>query len=181
MTIWQKIMDFIKKLLGNVNTFTTTTTSTLINSTTSTTSTTSTVTSLPDNQDEAVNGLNMNQVTVCGGEAIKNAKIVSNMTKVIGDKHGCTMYYEEINPKWKPHDSVCDGFSCLVYNIDGKWFGGKYDWKRISATTSYARDFKNIINGYKGHKIPPDGSLCGAFLMNEDGTERTSCGFFTWK
>jgi hypothetical protein len=138
----------------------------------------------PDPQpggDEASQGLDMAKMVVFGGEPVKNARIVSKMTGIDSNTGGFTMRYEPISPLWKPWDGVCDGLTMFAWRkADGTWNGGKFDWKRISATTSYYRGYENIINGYRGHTIPDYGATCAGWLMSCDGTQRTSCGFFKW-
>jgi hypothetical protein len=135
----------------------------------------------PNNPDEASQGLDMAKMVVFGGEPVKNARVVSKMSKIDSSTNGFTMYFEAINPPWKPHDGECDGLAMFAWKkADGTWNGGKFDWKRISAMMSYYRGYENILGGYKGHTVPTYGATCAGWLMNCDGSQRTSCGFFKW-
>ena len=59
------------------------------------------------------------------------------------------------------------------------WHGGKFDWARTGR--GQTREWRNVFDGYRGHKAPRKGDRVGFCLLKLDGRERTDLATWVWE
>ena len=78
---------------------------------------------------------------------------------------------------WPSNGENLNGYACFFIIRDNEAHGGKFEW--IRSNTNY-RDWKNLRDGYGGHRVPNSGEQVAFCVLSLDRQERSSVIFWTW-